>query len=268
MKQVCHYISTFVLLTQMNSAWAVNSAVENASTTVFHTLKYKDVNGDDSVKCNKVPVKNKKGQVWGQLCAEDFNKCKKEGACLLQGENGNTLVNVTGSGASTFDKIDQSKCKFGTGSVLNSSRSCLIPFKSLACAPQVPIGTVIYIREAVGKHYTVDGGPVQTHDGNFICSDRGKDIVGGDCRVDVFSGYKAKNHAPSELELALEDKNYKNHCAKVTGGKLAEDDKLIKSLQELVLTSGDTPAAGAVADNSGGGRPAPAATGGSGSGAR
>lgn len=242
----------FLLALLTLPAWALNSELQIASTTLFHTYKFKDVNDEPTEKCEKKTVADKKGQVWGKLCAADFKKCKDEGACLLQNDKGNTLVNIDRSGSTTFDKIDQNKCAYGTGSQFKKARACLIPYKTIACAPQVPVGTVIYIREAVGKHYAVDGGPVQVHDGNFICGDRGKDISGGDCRVDVFTGFRTKDQPYNELELALRNKTVKNHCAKVIGGKLADDDKLISNLQALILTNGKTPAAGSVADNGGG----------------
>lgn len=262
------FLFLFALLTL--PAWAVNSELQDASTSIFHTNIVKDVN-DTEAKCmrpvkkkgkvsyvpdTKSAVQDKKGNVIARLCTHEFENCKVEGSCLVESETGKKLINVTGSGASTFDVIDQNKCKFGTGSIINKSRSCLIPYKTLACASHVPVGTVIYIQEAVGKHYSVDGGPVETHDGNFICGDRGKKIAGGDCRVDVFTGYRGKDQAYNELDLVLRDEKVVNHCAKVVGGKLASDDKLIKDLTNLLLTSGASPAPGAVAENSAGRSPA------------
>lgn len=256
------FLFLFALLTL--PAWAVNSELQDASTSIFHTNIVKDVN-DTEAKCMKpvkikgkisyVPdtksaVQNKKGQVLARLCTHEFEKCKVEGSCLVESDTGKKLINITGRGASTFDEVDQNKCKFGTGSIINKSRSCLIPYKTLACAPQVPVGTVIYIQEAADKSYSVDGGPIQKHDGNFICGDTGSDIVGGDCRVDVFTGYRAKDQPYNELDLVLRDKTVTNHCAKIQGGKLASDDKLIKDLTNLLLTSGASPSPGAVADNS------------------
>ena len=233
-------------------SFAVNSDLARATTTVFHTNKVEDVNDYPAAKCKKEAVTDKKGQVLARLCADDFERCRVEGSCLVHSDKGDTLINVTGSGSRTFDKVDQKTCKYGTGSMVNGKRSCLIPYKTVACDKSVKPGTVFHIPEAVGKHYQVEGGPMQVHDGNFICADTGSKIA-GNCRFDIFTGFKGKNDAKNEFLLAgFDDKNTKSHCAQVIGGKLAEDDHLIKNLQNLVLTSGDTPAPGAVAENQSG----------------
>lgn len=229
-------LSFSILTFNMPSAIAANSAVAKARTTVFNTAKVSDVGGQKT-KCEQRKLTDKKGNVLATLCKKDYKNCRMQGSCLVQTENGNKLVNVADNSGKTWSVIDQNKCKFGTGAVIKNERSCLIPYKSLACDKGVKPGTVVYMREAVGLSYQVDGGPVQRHDGHFICSDTGGHINGAG-RFDVYTGYSGepKNEF---LNAGFADKNIgKFHYAYVTPGKLQDDNKVIADLQNLVLTSG------------------------------
>jgi hypothetical protein len=239
----------FALALSAPQAFAVNSQLGGARTTTYGTPRVKDVNGVGKPNCKVSTMTDKGGKVLAKLCAKDKAECQQEGSCFVKSENGTKLLNVDGRGG--WEQVDTKRCKYGTGSMVNGKRACLIPYKTLACDRKVKPGTVVHIPEAVGKHYRIDGGQMQVHDGNFICADTGDPKkISGAGRFDVFTGYKddAKNEF---LNSGFDEVRSGFHYADVTGGKLREDDVLIKNLQDLVQTSGDTPAVGAVADNSG-----------------
>lgn len=68
----------------------------------------------------------------------------------------------------------------------------LVPFRTLAVDTAViPMGTVVYIPEAVGARYTDTEGTQQEHDGYFFAGDVGAAIQGK--HLDVFLGLSANN---------------------------------------------------------------------------
>lgn len=244
-------VISLIVFMSYSSANAADKAYSKARTTVFYTAKVKGV--DPEMNCTK-PVKrkgkvthyvpdtksnvlDKKGNVLATLCTKDYKKCRMEGSCLVQSEDGNKLINVANRKGTKWSIIDQDKCKYGTGAVIKNEISCLIPYKSVACAPGVKAGTVVYIDEAVDLSYQVDNGPVLKHDGHFICSDTGGLITGAG-RFDIFTGYEGepKNEF---LNAGFGDKNIgKFHYKYVRPGKINENNRIIADLQNLVLTSG------------------------------
>ncbi len=68
----------------------------------------------------------------------------------------------------------------------------LVPFRTIAVDKKfIPIGSLIFIPQAVGVEITLPNGSISKHDGYFFAADVGGDIKAN--HIDVFFGLKAKN---------------------------------------------------------------------------
>lgn len=68
----------------------------------------------------------------------------------------------------------------------------LVPFRTVAVDRTfIPIGTLIFVPQAVGVLVTLPGGDTAKHDGYFFAADVGGDIKTN--HIDVFFGLKTKN---------------------------------------------------------------------------
>lgn len=166
--------------------------------TNYYTPVY---NGEE----NAVPLKQKnekvinyKGKTVG-LSHKRWCMAAMEGSVSIRMHDGVTKTfNYSGVGSMQTDctiyfrgkhratgrvKFKQVESAWGQG-VRNYS---LIPYRTIAVDPKViPYGTVIFIKDAVGKEITLSDGTTFTHDGYFFAGDTGGAIKNK--HIDVFTG--------------------------------------------------------------------------------
>lgn len=156
------------------------------------------------------PLKSKDGKtIFTKIEICDWCDAAVEGTIFTKDSLGNDLtLNYAGKGK--FEQVDCSKCKkyskytnkgiryslwykangkFGDG----VQGYILVPYRTIAVDKKIiPIGTVIFIPDAVGKEITLPNGEIMLHDGYFFSADIGGDIKGN--HIDVFTGeFKSKS---------------------------------------------------------------------------
>ncbi|MDR1861173.1 MAG: hypothetical protein LBR06_09670 [Bacteroidales bacterium] len=68
----------------------------------------------------------------------------------------------------------------------------LVPYRSIAVdRTQIPIGSILFIPDAVGTEITLPDGSISKHDGYFIAADTGGSIRSN--QIDVFTGFCTRN---------------------------------------------------------------------------
>ncbi|MFT5860872.1 MAG: 3D (Asp-Asp-Asp) domain-containing protein [Flavobacteriaceae bacterium] len=98
----------------------------------------------------------------------------------------------------------------------------LVPCKTIAVDPEkIPIGSVLFIPDAVGTLYDVGDGIQAAHDGYFFAGDVGSKIIGN--HIDVFIGNAIKN--PFKFVSSLSTLGFDAY--------LVTDKDIINALTEL-----------------------------------
>jgi hypothetical protein len=155
------------------------------------------------------PLKSKDEKtIFTKIAICDWCDAAIEGTIFTKDSLGNNLtLNYAGKGKS--EQVDCSKCKkyskyknkgiryslwykakglYGDG----VNGYILIPYRTIAVDKKVlPIGTVLFIPDAVGIEIVLPNGKKMIHDGYFFSADIGGDIKGN--HIDVFTGlFKSK----------------------------------------------------------------------------
>lgn len=170
-----------------------------------------------------IPLKNKRGEDTGvklNLC--DWCDAAIEGTVYTTDSSGKQItLNYATTGKT--QQVDCSKCdkyknyknkkvgytlwyeakgKFGDG----VQGYQLVPFRTIAVdKTQIPIGSVLFIPEAVGTTFTLSDGSKWVHDGYFFAADVGGDIKGN--HIDVFT--VSKNDNPFQFVKSDKNKTFK-----------------------------------------------------------
>lgn len=73
----------------------------------------------------------------------------------------------------------------------------LVPFRTVAADPSVPVGTVLFIPALRGQTVPLPGGTTAVHDGYVMVADRGGGITGA--HIDLFVGTLTARQVPAWL---------------------------------------------------------------------
>ena len=154
-------------------------------------------------------ILDKNGRPTGlNLSEQDWCRAAIEGTVMIEKDGQNHLMSYHSRGDSlqldcsqyidnerfsSFDKTGRVLWAKSTGYGKGTANYQLYPCKSIAVDPSViPIGSVIYMPEAVGISYIAGDGNKAVHDGYFLAVDVGSEIKGQ--HIDVFLG--TSNQSP------------------------------------------------------------------------
>ncbi|MFD1294972.1 3D domain-containing protein [Lutibacter holmesii] len=196
--------------TSLNKAYSelthnINANTNNSnSLNLWATYYYLPILNHDAKGIDLLDSKGNKTNLKLSLC--DWCNANIQGTVMVLKDNQKHLLNY--SGRSNDLQNDCRECEryknydgyLKTGKVLwkksvgfgfGVKNYKLVPFKTIAVDNSViPFGSVIFIPEAKGVEYILDG-QVFHHDGYFFAGDTGSKITGN--HIDVFIGINKSN---------------------------------------------------------------------------
>ena len=166
-KQLCRMLATATLLFGMAT---IANAQESVTTTLRVSLYYAALESDYPVG-EDAAFLDGQGRELHRASAEFVRSASIEGSARLN--DGRTLV---------FDPAQPERgwAPSNTPLGLDALGCALTPFRTAAVAPEIPLGTELFIPETVGLPLPGGG----EHDGYWFATDRGVGIEGD--RIDLF----------------------------------------------------------------------------------
>lgn len=136
------------------------------------------------------------------VCAEDYNKCRLQGSCVIYDSKKSISVGYSSTVKSNdyWFLFDRNKCPFGLG----HAGACVDPYFSIAADTKYwKSGDVIFVPEVKGLILPNK----EIHSGFFTVRDTGTRIKGPH-RFDFHIGYSTNNNQENPfIQLKLNDKN-------------------------------------------------------------
>jgi peptidoglycan/xylan/chitin deacetylase (PgdA/CDA1 family)/3D (Asp-Asp-Asp) domain-containing protein len=169
------------------------------------------------------------------LSKEDFCKGAVVGTIRIPRASGQTetLSVISREGTPVVDcsflgswAVDAGKARFALSQFQfgSGAKSPLVPFRTIAVDPEViPLGSVIFISEAVGASFTGEDGQAKIHDGFFFAADSG--AKGNDIRFFIGtatnSPFAFSNWGSRQIVNAysIDDPNLKQKMARLHNWK-------------------------------------------------